>query len=399
MPHPSLDEALRQEFARRRHHNQLRSRRCIRTLDSTHVEIDGRTCVNFASNNYLGLTHHPRLLAALHDAQQAGGAGSGASPLISGFSPAHAAAEQALARWKSTEAALLLPSGYQAAHAAVGALAAIGALRLDARFLADKLCHASLLDAVAATRCPLRVFPHNGLPKLRRLLDDAPPQQLQVVLTESIFSMDGDCADLAVLADLKSRRDFFLLLDEAHASGVYGPCGAGYAAEIGLQHIVDAGIVTFSKAMGLAGGAVCGSRAFCDAIINWGRAYIYSTSIPPALAAAVPVAMQIMHDEPHRQSRLRDLARRARSRLSAAGMTIPPGDSPIIPIILGSEAAALDAARRLESQSLLAVPIRPPTVPRGTSRLRLTLCCDHTDEELDRLLDVVLRLRSSRPHA
>src|SRR5439155_926091 len=193
------------------------------------------------------------------------------------------------------------------------------------RFLLDKLVHASLLDAVRASGAVMRVFPHNHLGKLRRLLEDAEPSQMQVVVTESIFSMDGDAADLRGFAAIKKQLPFVLLLDEAHGSGVYGPNGAGYAAECGLSEIVDVSIVTLSKALGCIGGAVCGSHAFCDALLNLGRAYIYSTSIPPMVAAAAQAAVEVCRDEPQRQARLRELARFVRSEISQAA-----GDSPII---------------------------------------------------------------------
>jgi 7-keto-8-aminopelargonate synthetase-like enzyme len=230
-----------------------------------------------------------------------------------------------------------------------------------------------------------RVFPHNHLEKLRRLLAGAEKNTLQVVVTESIFSMDGDAADLAGIAKLKKEFPFLLLLDEAHGSGVYGPSGAGYAAECGLADIVDLTVVTLSKAIGCSGGAVCASQAFCEAIVNFGRPYIFSTAIPPAICAGVEAAIGVMGDEPHRQRRVRELAQRVRAGLNL-GQDVPPHDSPILPIILGEESLAIQAAEQLMQQGILAVAVRPPTVPRGTSRLRLTLSSDHTDEEVERLI-------------
>ena len=367
--------------------------RTIAPIDSTHVRIDGRCLVHFCSNNYLGLTHHPAVRQAATDAIAGFGIGSGAAPLISGYTPAHASAERGLARWKGTQAAVLLPSGYQANIAAVQTAAAIGRLggRGGIRFLIDKLAHASLLDAVAATGASYRVFPHNGLAKLRRLMDDAPPQQLQVVVTESIFSMDGDAADLAGLARLKQEHEFLLIVDEAHGSGVYGPGGAGLAAELGLSASVDVSIVTLSKAMGGMGGAVCASDPFCRMLVNRGRAYLFSTSMPASWAAAAEMAITVMRDEPWRQERVRQLARRVRAALAGAAQ-IRAADSPIIPIILGDEQAAIGAAARLAEQGFLVAAVRPPTVPRGSSRLRVTLSCDHTDADIDRLIGAIASL-------
>jgi 8-amino-7-oxononanoate synthase len=368
----------------------LRRRREVRPLDAVHVEIAGRRLVNFASNNYLGLTHHPSVIAAARDAALLAGAGSGASPLISGHSPYHAQAEAAIAAWKQTESAVLMPSGYQANVAAVQTVAAVAAESgRSVRVLIDKLAHASLIDAARSAQLPMRVFPHNGLAKLGRLLADSPADQIQLVLTESIFSMDGDAADLEGLARLKVEHPFVLLLDEAHASGVYGPGGSGLAAEQGLGSTVDVSVITLSKAVGAGGGAICGSRSFCDAVANFGRAAIYSTGITPSAAACARAAIGVMASEPHRQRRVRDLAVRARTRLHEWGRTLPPGDAPIIPIILGDPLAATRAAERLEAEGLLVVAIRPPTVPRQTSRLRITLSSEHSDQEVQHLLDAL----------
>jgi 8-amino-7-oxononanoate synthase len=364
-----------------------RRRKLVTSIDATHVICDGREYVNFASNNYLGLTHHPQVLAAAERSLREAGTGSGASPLITGYGPAHASAEGHIAKWKGTEAAIILPSGYQANHAAIQTLAAVAEKdRRKLRFNLDKLCHASLIDAVRGTGLPFRIFPHNGLGKLRRLLEEAVQDELQVVVTESIFSMDGDAADLPGLAKLKAESPFTLLLDEAHATGVYGPAGSGLAAEMNLRAAVDVTVITLSKAIGCGGGAVCGSQAFCESLINLARAYIYSTSLPPVLAAVADAAITVMECEPRRQQRLREISKHVRAELSRSGHNILPGDSPIIPVVLGSESTTLSAADRLLQHGTLCLAIRPPTVPRGTSRLRITLCSEHTDAEIERLI-------------
>ena len=362
----------------------LRQVQTLRPLDAVHVECDGIRAVNFSSNNYLGLTHHPRVLDAVTRATKVCGAGSAASPLITGHTEQHAQAEHALARWKGTESSLLLPSGYQANHAAVQAIAGTAQARgAPVRFLLDKLAHASLIDAVRATGMPMRVFGHNDLARLSRLLRKADPKHLQVVVTESIFSMDGDAAPLAGLAELKRDHSFLLLLDEAHGSGVYGAGGAGLAAELELADSVDVFVVTLSKALGGVGGAVCASKRFCAAIANFGRAFVYSTAVPASAAAACVAAIEVMRDEPQRQRRVRELARHVRQ---AFGLE---GDSPIVPIVLRDESAALAAAEKLRKEGFLVLPVRPPTVPRGTSRLRLTLSCEHSNDEVDRLIEML----------
>jgi 7-keto-8-aminopelargonate synthetase-like enzyme len=254
------------------------------------------------------------------------------------------------------------------------------------RFLLDKLAHASLLDAVRGSGAQWRIFPHNHVAKLARLLSETDRDELQVVVTESIFSMDGDAGDLSGIVKLKEKHNFVLLVDEAHASGVYGAGGCGYAGEIGVSGAVDISVITLSKAAGCIGGAVCASEEFCQMVLNTGRAYVYSTSPPPPIASAIETAIAVMRDEPPRQLRVREIARDVRSQLRTAGFNLPNGDSPIIPIILGSESTALKAAEKLCAAGLLIAAVRPPTVARGTSRLRVTLSCEHTDSEISLLI-------------
>jgi 8-amino-7-oxononanoate synthase len=386
-----LSDLISRELSRRRDADLLRQRRICRPIDSTHVrDQDGRVLTVFASNDYLGLTHHPKVIAAARGAMETHGVGSGAAGLIIGYTDLHVEAEEKIARWKGTEAAVLLPSGYQANLAAVQTLSGVAAAsQRSVRFLLDKLVHASLIDAVRASGLPYRVFPHNHMGKLARLLAERDEGQLQVVVTESIFSMDGDAADLEGLAALKRERPFTLLLDEAHATGVYGEQGRGLAFERGLQSIVDVSVITLSKALGCAGGAVCGTRGFADALLNFGRAYIYSTSVPAAIAAAVGAAIDVLRDEPERQRRVRELAGQVRGELARLGNVVPPGggDSPIIPILYSIERAAHDASEHLLANGVLVPAVRPPTVPPGTSRLRVTLSADHSDDEVQLLLN------------
>jgi 8-amino-7-oxononanoate synthase len=386
-----LSSLLRQDLIERESQHILRKREIVEPIDSTHVRIDGRTYVNFASNDYLGLTHHPKVLEAIAQSAQSA-AGAGAAGLITGYTPAHRAAEEAIARWKGTEACVLLPSGYQANLAAVQTISAVSeAQRRGVRFLIDRLVHASLIDAVRASGAEFRVFPHNNIAKLTRLVARERATQaspLQVVVTESIFSMDGDAADLRPIAQLKREHGFVLLLDEAHGSGVYGKNGAGYASECGFADLADISIVTLSKAMGLAGGTICSTNCFCTSVLNHGRAYIYSTSAAPSRCFGAVASIVVRRNEPERQTRLRASAKRVREALK---ISEKPGDSPIVPIVLGDEKRALDAAQALRQQGLLVIAVRPPTVPRGSSRLRVTISCDHTDEEIDGLTQALKR--------
>lgn len=370
----------------RREQSQLRSLPIVEPIDSVNLKIDGRTFVNFSGNDYLGLSRHPRMLAAIAKISATGAAASG---LITGHTQLHQHAESAIAAWKQYESALLFPSGYQANVAAIQTLAALGSTqRGGVRFIVDKLAHASLIDALKISETPFRVMPHNNLAKLARLLEEADPSELQVVVTESIFSMDGDAADLRGLAELKRNRPFVLVVDEAHGSGVYGENGSGFAAEIGLREIVDISIVTLSKAIGCSGGAICSPHAFREAIVNFGRAYIYTTNVAPFVAAGAIEAIRIMHDEPHRQSRVRKLAKFVRDDFQKSGLQILSGDSPIIPVLFGHEDRAIEAAKKLHEEGLWVMPIRPPTVPAGGSRLRITISSEHTDEQVQRLIQV-----------
>jgi 8-amino-7-oxononanoate synthase len=383
-----LDAIINNQLSERQRVHQYRRRPVVRRIDPTHVEIDGHRLVQFASNDYLGLSFDQEVIAAAQEAMNAHGLGSGAAGLLGGHSPIHASAELALARWKGTQGSVLLPSGYQANLAAVRTLTAIGqsAGKNGIQFLVDKLVHASLIDAVQGMGAPMRIFPHNHLEKLKRRLADAPAGQLQVVVTESIFSMDGDAADLRGLAELKQQYPFVLLLDEAHASGVYGPGGSGYAAELGLREIVDISVVTFSKGLGCIGGAICGSDAFCQGVVNWGRPYIYSTSIPPAIAAGLEKGIELIGQNPHWQEQLRQRSRQLRQGL--AGRHQVPGleDCPIVPVILEDEQQAMEVARLMREKGYWVSAVRPPTVPRGSSRLRMTVCARHTEKQVGELI-------------
>lgn len=404
-PTDLLEHLLSARLAERAARDQLRSRRTLAPIDGIHARLeDGRVVTLFAGNDYLGLTHHPSVIEAMRRSLENCGAGSGSAGLIGGYTTEHAEAERALAAWKGAQACVLLPSGYQANLAAVQTVAALaqkgggdrGAASRAAgvRFLVDKLAHASLIDAVRAADLPYRIFPHNHLEKLRRLLGERADGELQVVVTESIFSMDGDAADLPGLAELKREHRFALLLDEAHATGVYGAAGQGYAAERGLPHLADVSVITLSKSMGLIGGAVCGSQAFCDALLNFGRAYIYSTGVPAFIAAGARAAIDVMRRQPERQSRLRRCAALVRSRLRAQGRhTVFGGDdSPIIPLIFGGETAALQASEALLSRGIFVPAVRPPSVAPNASRLRITLSSEHADAEVEHLIECLLAL-------
>lgn len=364
------------------------------TPGDNHVDINGKQLLNLASNDYLGLSRHPKLIAAAADATQRFGVGAGASRLVSGTSPLHDRVEQRFAAFKHAEACLLLPTGYVANLAVLTTLAGPGDL-----IVLDKLVHASLIDAARASGAEVRTFTHLDLQRAERLLSKSCDGR-RLLVTDSVFSMDGDCADLPALCDLADRTNAILLVDEAHGTGVLGATGGGLAEAQGVAervyHCGAGGVVvsTASKALGSLGGLITSSQPVIDLLINQARSFIYSTAVPPAQAAAIDAAIDVVRDEPQRRKRLQALSMHARDSLLQRGWPIllqaaqqPP--SPIIPLIVGEPSSALTLASRLESKSIFAPAIRPPTVAPGSARVRISLNAELTDDELERVLDAV----------
>lgn len=356
--------------------------RTLKPLDSPtgpRVIRDGRELWNFASNDYLGLAADSELAGAFIEGVRKYGAGSAASRLVCGTLPPHRLLEEALAAAKGTGAALVFSSGFATA---VGSLPALAGK--DDVLVLDKLCHASLIDGARLSDATIRVFPHNDTSKLARLLESIrakQPSARVIVITESVFSMDGDLSPLAELVELKDRHGALLFLDEAHAFGVLGPHGMGLAAQLGLQDRVDFQMGTFSKAAGLSGGYLATSVAWRDLLVNRARSFIYSTAPPPALAHATMASLERIRsaDGDHRRKQLRE-------NISVLSAKHP---SPILPVLLGGNDAALAAAARLEEHGFLVPAIRYPTVPRGTARLRISLSAAHPPEAIAALAKVI----------
>ena len=362
-------------------------RRRLRVLEPAadgRVDCAGQTLHNFASNDYLGLAGSAFLRETLAAAVQAWGAGAGASRLVTGTTRAHAELEAALADFKGTEAALSFASGHATALGTLPALVGPGDT-----ILLDKLSHACLVDAARLSGATIRVFPHNHLGKLERLLVGARGRVL--IVTESVFSMDGDTAPLREIVELKERHGAWLLVDEAHGVGVLGPQGRGLAAAAGLEGRIELQMGTLSKALGLSGGYLAAARPVIDLLVNRARSFIYSTAPPPALAAAAREALAWTAGGEGDAARAQ--LRANVDRLAAAlEMASPP--AAILPVILGAEQAALDAAERLLEAGFLVPAIRYPTVARGAARLRVTLTAAHTPAEIDAL---AAALRGSTP--
>lgn len=365
-------------------------RRRLRTVDSAQgaeVVLDGRTLVNFSSNDYLGLANDPRLRAASAAAIERYGAGAGSARLVCGSQAPHAELEAVLARFKGTEAALSFSTGYAAALGTIPAL--VG--QADVVIL-DKLCHASLVDGARLSGATIRVFPHNHLEKLERLLAWARENYAKanvLVVTESVFSMDGDTAPLREIVELKERFGAWLMVDEAHGVGVLGPGGRGFAAELGVAERIDIQMGTLGKALGAAGGAICGSARLIDFLVNRARSFVFSTAPTPASAASATEAIRLLESgeaDPLREKLWENLARfRAEPRPKSA----------IVPHIVGDEAEAVALAERLREQDLLVPAIRYPTVARGQARLRVTLNATHSAEQVERLTAALASRRSA----
>ena len=367
--------------------------RSLRPLDSpagTEVTREGLPLVNFASNDYLGLARHPEIEGACIEGVRRYGAGATASRLVCGSLPPHRALEDALAAAKQTAAALTFSSGFATALGVIPAL--VG--KSDC-ILLDKLCHACLVDAARLSGATLRVFPHNDLQKLARLLASVRAKSATariLVLTESVFSMDGDLCPLREIVELTEAYDALLLLDEAHAIGVLGERGMGLAEALGLQQRIAFQMGTLSKAVGLAGGYLAASREWIDLLINRARSFIFSTAPPPALAHAALTSLQLIGSR-EGQDRRATLRQNIATFQQAGGLPTSHA-TPILPLVLGSNEAALSASATLASQGFLVPAIRFPTVPRGTARLRVSLSAAHSTTAIQRLAQKIQDLKT-----
>jgi 8-amino-7-oxononanoate synthase len=368
-----------------------RKLREIGSAQGPEVQIAGRRLINFSSNDYLGLANDSRLRAAAIAAIGEFGVGAGASRLISGTQSPHLRLESALASWKGTEAALCFSSGYAAALGTIPALVA----RNDI-ILLDKLCHASLIDGAKLSGAILRVFPHNHLGKLESHLEWAQrehPGKRLLLVTESVFSMDGDRAPLRELIELKKRFGALLMLDEAHAVGVIGPNGRGLAAAENLDEDVDVQMGTLSKALGASGGYICGSRTLIDWLINRARSLIYSTAPPSGIAAAALAAVNflISPDGEERRRLLWERIKLMHELLPNDGSNKKTTDaaSAIFPWIVGDEQRAINLASALQGEGFFVPAIRYPTVAKGSARLRITVTAAHEEQQIRSLCQAI----------
>ena len=390
----SFADELNRRLATLREQNLFRELRRVDSAQGTHIEIGGKSFLNFSTNDYLGLAHHPALKAAAGNAVEKFGAGAGASRLICGsLAPFHEL-EETLAAFKQTEAALTFSTGYAAAVGTITALCG-----QDDIIILDKLVHACIVDAAKLSGAKLRIFAHNDLEDLEEKLKwakevQSPKHKAQnhtLVVTESIFSMDGDAAPLREIVALKEKYGAWLMVDEAHATGILGKNGRGLADALSVSGQIEIQMGTLGKALGASGGYICGSRALIDFLVNRARSFIFSTAPVPAAAAAATAAINLVQSVEGETLRKNLFARIGEFNSKLITHNSKPG-SAIIPLILGDENKTLAAATQLREQGIFVPAIRYPTVARGAARLRVTFSAAHTAADVTELIAALNKL-------
>ncbi len=365
-------------------HDQGLYRR-LRILDDeqkARTSIDGRSVVNLSSNNYLGLTTHPRLRERARAAIEAFGVGSGSVRTIAGTMRIHMELEHKLAAFKKTEAAVVFQSGFAANAGTVSSI-----LGRDAVIVSDELNHASIIDGARLSRATIRVFPHRDVAAARRIVSELPRGTRTLIITDGVFSMDGDLGAVPALCDLADEFGCIMMVDDAHASGVFGRQGRGTVDHFDMHGRVDVQVGTLSKAIGALGGYVAGSRALIEFLYHRARPFLFSTSHPPSVAASCLAAIEVLEEEPQLIERLWDNARFFRAGLQELGFNTGSSESPITPVIVGEGARAMALSDRLFEKGVFAQGIGFPTVPQGKARVRTIVTATHSRDELQFALD------------
>lgn len=377
-----MKEVLAERLAVLAQRGLSRRLRYVSGAQEATVVLDGREVLLLSSNNYLGLATHPAVKHAAQDAIARWGCSAGSSRLISGTMELHQHLEQRLAAFKRAEAALVFPSGYQANIGVLSALVEPGDT-----ILSDELNHASLIDGCRLARAQVKVFRHCDVDHLGRLLAECSSSGRRLIVTDSVFSMDGDIAPLAEVVALARRYDAWVMVDEAHATGVFGARGVGVVEALRLEGAIEIQMGTFSKALGGAGAYVAGSRELIDWLINRARSFVYTTGVPPAVAASALAALEVVEQEPERRERLWQNAAMFKQGLAELGYRLGASRSPILPVMIGDASQTMALAEALLRRGVFAQGIRPPTVPEGTARLRVTPMATHTQEQLSLALE------------
>ena len=361
----------------------LRKRVILQSAQSVTPVINGRSLLSFCSNDYLGLANHPRIKASMKAAIEDCGVGAGASHLIDGHHQQHELLEQELAAFCGREAALVFSTGYMAN---LGVMAAL--MGRQDTILQDKINHASLIDGAKLAQSNLLRYRHNDAAHLQQLLQGAKGKKL--VVTDGVFSMDGDCAPLNELCHVAKQENAWVMVDDAHGFGVLGPHGSGLVTQLGLtSNDVALSVGTLGKAFGTSGAFVAGDQSTIDYLLQFARTYIYTTATPPAIAAATRTALQLVKQADGARAHLQALIGQLRTGLDTLGFSVMPSLTPIQPIMVGTNEEALRLSAALKKRGLLVTAIRPPTVPDGTARLRITLSASHSTQQVDQLLNAL----------
>ena len=382
---------LASELEARKQKHLYRKRRLLQSPQGTKIQLDNKPYLAFCSNDYLGLANHPDVVAAFKKAVNECGVGGGSSHLVNGHHQQHHALEEELAEFTGRDRVLLFSNGYMANIGAVNALLGKGDLVLE-----DRLNHASLLDAGLLSGARFQRYQHANSASLDNYLNKfGYDEKRKLVVTDGVFSMDGDIPPLPELAQSCRKKDAWLMVDDAHGFGTLGKNGGGCVEHFNLgQNDVQVLMGTLGKAFGTSGAFVAGSELLIETLIQNARTYIYTTAMPPAIAAATRVSLKLLQKENWRREHLAELIKRFRNGASQLGYELMDSASPIQPIVIGSEEKALKLTAWLEEKGVLITAIRPPTVPKGTSRLRVTFSADHTIEQVDTLLELLDQARS-----
>lgn len=380
---------LRFELSALHAQNLYRTVRRVESCQEPRIRMDGRELVLFCTNNYLGLANHPALKRAAIDAVAAYGNSTAASALISGYMTPHAELEDRMARFLGTEAAIVFPTGYTANLGVIPAL-----IDRDDIVFSDRLNHRSIIDGCRLSRARIAVYDHSDIAHLESLLKTATTYRRRLIVTDGVFSMDGDIAPLPELVSLAERYRAILMVDDAHATGALGPHGRGTFDHFGLSpDAIDIHMTSGSKALGASGGFICGSEELIDLIRNRSAAYIYTTAMPPDACAATTAALDLIQRDASSRHRLWQNTKRIRARLQAMGFDLAPSQTQIMPLHIGDAQKTVAISEYLYARGIYLYGVRPPTVPEGQSRLRLSVMATHTEDDMAQLFDALAAAR------
>jgi 8-amino-7-oxononanoate synthase len=361
-----------------------RELKVVGNAQDTHLEIKGKTFLSFCSNNYLGLANNPSVIKAVIDAVEEYGWGAGASRLVSGNMTLHETLENEISRFKGKEATLVFPTGYMANLGAISSLVSNGDL-----VICDKLNHASIIDGCRLSGADLRVYAHRDMEKLENILRKSSKYNRKLIVTDSVFSMDGDLAPLPDIVKIAGKYKAMVMVDEAHGTGVFGENGRGVVEHFNLNREVDIIMGTLSKAIGSLGGYVTGDIDLINYLKNKARTFMYTTALPPAVCAASIAGIKLIKEDPSIRESLWHNVHFIKDKLESLNFNVISSESPIIPILIGDAKRTVDISNFLYERGILISAIRPPTVPAGTSRLRITVMSTHSRNDLERLLAVL----------